>query len=303
VELLQRSHRADQISPRVLGILRLRAFGVLFLGLVLGYLVADYSIGADTVELGELLDLDGGLTSAVVSASLPRPIVTALDADVTADSLSRGNAAYVRRDYRGALATYLKGLAEHPMSPSLLESSGNTYFSLGRFTTATQYYAQAIAVSGSPAASAYEGRGAARFALHLYADALDDFNSCLLIEPDRYTATYLRGRVYLALSARQLGIADLTRAAELRPTASSPFFYRGRTEATMGDLEQAEADYSSAIGLSSNPNAYSNRARVRELLGKYSLAAADLRIYLSLSPNAADLKDTLDRIRSLDARS
>jgi tetratricopeptide (TPR) repeat protein len=142
------------------------------------------------------------------------------------------------------------------------------------------------AEQGDPgAALAYCRRGDARYDLFREEEAEADF-----AEADRHypaaAAGYL-GDMWLRRNNPGRALEAFTRLVELRPQDAQGYLGRGLAEEARGELEQAAADYSTAIRLQPEGAGCLLRARVRHRQGRVDDALMDLSEHLRLHPNDA----------------
>jgi tetratricopeptide (TPR) repeat protein len=146
--------------------------------------------------------------------------------------------------------------------------------------------AEGAAAEGDPTvALVYCRRGDARYDLFREEEAEADF-----AEARRHhapaAAGYL-GEMWLRRNNFGRALEAFGQLVQLRPQDAQGYVGRGLTQETRGDLEEAVADYSTAIRLQPDGAAYFLRARVRQRQGRTDEALADLSEHLRLQPNDA----------------
>lgn len=111
---------------------------------------------------------------------------------------------------------------------------------------------------------------------------IDDMNVLIELNPMNPEFWFQRGSTLLNLKNWDRGIADLTKAIELNPTAEA-FRNRGIALSLKNEFTRALADFVEAIKLAPNdPLIYQHRARIYVQLQRHKEAVADLTKYLEL---------------------
>jgi putative GTP pyrophosphokinase len=93
----------------------------------------------------------------------------------------------------------------------------------------------------------YKHRGMAHFAQSNYQEALEDFSSCLAIEPDCYKALYYRGVVKAVLQDIAGAVEDFSGTLALHPYHFFSRYRRAESYFKMGDVASAHADCEIAL--------------------------------------------------------
>ena len=137
-----------------------------------------------------------------------------------------------------------------------------------------------------------------------YADAAIRFDSALALAPDAQGAA--TGAAYAELwghDPRQAARRSETLRAPqpvTYPAAAGTAFRDGIALVVRRRLDAADRALTNAIGIAPSwPEAYYNRALVRQAEGRAEAAVADLRKYLQLRPDAGDRADVSQRIEIL----
>ncbi len=97
------------------------------------------------------------------------------------------------------------------------------------------------------AAVVYKHRGMAFFAQSDYPDALSDFTSCIMLDPECYKAFYYRGVVKSIQGELQQAIDDFNKALEIHPYHFFSRYRRALCWWQLGDYVQAHADCEIAL--------------------------------------------------------
>lgn len=96
--------------------------------------------------------------------------------------------------------------------------------------------------------SLYFFRGLLNFQLHLFYEALQDFNQAIETEEDPTASYYLaRGRCYACLSILTEAMKDLSVALNLDETLQDAYIYRGKCAYLLGDNNLAFLDFQRLI--------------------------------------------------------
>ncbi len=117
------------------------------------------------------------------------------------------------------------------------------------FEKAVFIYGQIIAQKpGKEIASVvYKHRGMAFFAQSKYPEALEDFSSCLVLDPECYKAFYYRGVVKGVLQDCLGAVEDFTSALALHPYHFFSRYRRAHCHFLLGDIAAAHADCEIAL--------------------------------------------------------
>lgn len=137
--------------------------------------------------------------------------------------------------------------------------------------------------SAQQTAGDYIQRGKDQLAAKKYLDAQTSFEAAVKLDPSLPVAYYYRGTYQLD---HALGVADLTKAIELKPDYAEAYYQRGLIHDLDSKYAVALKDYSKAIEL--NPRyleAYMGRAVVYLLDKKGALAIADYTRIIELRPD------------------
>jgi eukaryotic-like serine/threonine-protein kinase len=133
--------------------------------------------------------------------------------------------------------------------------------------------------------SAWFVRGSAHLALEQREPAVACFTACVSLKPDFAPAWMNRGLAYSGLRVYPQAIEDLDRATRLDPNLTEAYIYRADVRRAEGNLAAAEADYTRALETGSAPvRVYFLRATVRHLRGDAAGAKADREAGFRLKP-------------------
>jgi putative GTP pyrophosphokinase len=113
----------------------------------------------------------------------------------------------------------------------------------------------------------YKHRGMAHFAQSKYKEALEDFSSCLDIDPECYKALYYRGVVKGVLQDIPGAVEDFSGALALHPYHFFSRYRRAESYFKMGDVAAAHADCEIALRIEpKNPLALHLFSNIKEKL-------------------------------------
>ena len=140
-------------------------------------------------------------------------------------------------------------------------------------------------IQGDQRATALAWRGRVRQRMKQYAEALNDFNEAIKIDPENISAITYRGVNYVWLRQYGEALVDFDRAVELDPQYPLALAERGANFMRLGRNQEALEDLDRAIEL--DPK-YSWSFRIRGLtyssMRRYKEALADLNLALELNP-------------------
>jgi len=132
-------------------------------------------------------------------------------------------------------------------------------------------------------------RGEAHAEARRWKDAIADYSSAILVEPDEPEFWISRGRVRYHIGKTGLGEEDLGRGIELDPEDDRSYAIRGECRSWWcGSRDDAVADFGRAIELSPLTSSYYySRGIVWQRLGDLSRALEDLDEAVRLDPEEA----------------
>ena len=129
--------------------------------------------------------------------------------------------------------------------------------------------------------SALQHRDAAR-----YADAVQNLNRAIALDPRLSEAWYLRGLSHAALKHQKESIADLTTAVRLNPKWAEAWLALGIVQRASGENSLAIKSFSEALRQNSNLTAaWFDRACAYSELGDAQSEVRDLEAVLKLDPD------------------
>ncbi len=117
------------------------------------------------------------------------------------------------------------------------------------FPKAIEIYTQIIQIQPEKeiAAVIYKHRGMAYFAQSEYREAMNDFSSCIELDPECYKALYFRGVTKMVFGDYSGAIGDFTQALEIYPYHFYSRYRRAQCYWKLGDQVEAKADCDIAL--------------------------------------------------------
>jgi Flp pilus assembly protein TadD len=200
------------------------------------------------------------------------------------DALEKGLARHQAGDLNAAIECYGRILALRPDQPDALHYLGVALYQGGRLEAATDYLERAVA--GKPdSAEAFNHYGCALLSQARAEDAESAFRHACALNAGHGEAHYNLGTVLRALDRAEEARAPLERAVELAPDNVGWLVKLAETHKELGELESAGQLLDRAISLGRDSlDAYFQRSRVRELVGRGGSAIRDLLRCAILSP-------------------
>jgi tetratricopeptide (TPR) repeat protein len=118
------------------------------------------------------------------------------------------------------------------------------------------------------------------------AQAINDLNEAIQIDPTSAESYHQRASVYTLTGDKQQAIADFTSEIRLDPRSAEAYGARAACLGNCGRYEEAIADTDTAIQLlPSSPCFYEERGTLWILRGDYQRGAADIEKVIHLNPN------------------
>jgi tetratricopeptide (TPR) repeat protein len=160
-----------------------------------------------------------------------------------------------------------------------------TFASLGRHAEALEDHDSAIRLDPKLVQARYN-RGNTYYLLGRYAEALEDHAAAIRLDPNCALAYFNRGTTYLALAQHAEALADFDAAIRLDPKLAAAHSYRGSTYVALGRNAGALADFDKALCLDPNlAHARAGRGNSLNALGRHSEAIVDYEAVIQLEPN------------------
>ncbi len=132
----------------------------------------------------------------------------------------------------------------------------------------------------------FNNRGIAYRAKDLQDQAIEDYDTAIMLMPDYSFAYYNRGLARYAKGLYDAAIGDYDLVLRLEPNDAEVVNNRGVAHHGKGEFERAITDYDTAVALDPGyAYAYYNRGNANRALGRYPLAVADYDRAIELDPN------------------
>ena len=125
-------------------------------------------------------------------------------------------------------------------------------------------------------AVAHFNRGSARDSQGETAQAIEDYDAALLLDPEMKAAHFNRANMYFALNDYVRAIEGYDQALQIDPAAAAAFNNRGEAYSIIGDDQRAIDDFNQALQIDPQyTDAYRNRGVVYENMGAFDRAVRD----------------------------
>ncbi|MCM2372838.1 tetratricopeptide repeat protein [Aporhodopirellula aestuarii] len=208
----------------------------------------------------------------------------------------RGWAWYRMRNYDSAIADFDKTLSLTPDRADVRYNRGLAFSKKREYDLAITDLTEAILRGLPPNAlpDAYYTRGRCRYQKQADADAIEDYNEAIRLDPLHVKAYLMRGLAWQNLGDHRKAIADYTLAIRSDPESADAYHNRGNAWVCLGKLRKGIADFSRAIHLDpKNAVTYTSRGVAWNRRGSYAEALADYERALELDPRSAKRRAVL----------
>lgn len=202
-----------------------------------------------------------------------------------------GRIAMARGDLRSAIGTFTDLLRDEPHNYDVRLDRAKAYLELnnaqGAASDCDVLMARAEGVEQKR--ELYFLRGAARFQMHLYADARRDLEQVLLLDAGNGNAIVLLALAYERDGQPHEAVNRLNLLLQAQPDNADALLARAGVEARLGQDAAARTDYDAVLRLMPEAaDVYVDRARVLIRLGLKGAARKDLETARSMGiPTAA----------------
>jgi len=202
-----------------------------------------------------------------------------------------GRIAMARGDLRSAIGTFTDLLRDEPHNYDVRLDRAKAYLELnnaqGAASDCDVLMARAEGVEQKR--ELYFLRGAARFQMHLYADARRDLEQVLLLDAGNGNAIVLLALAYERDGQPHEAVNRLNLLLQAQPDNADALLARAGVEARLGQDAAARTDYDAVLRLTPEAaDVYVDRARVLIRLGLKGAARKDLETARSMGiPTAA----------------
>jgi Flp pilus assembly protein TadD len=128
------------------------------------------------------------------------------------------------------------------------------------------------------------------------AEALDEFNRAVALDPYNARALYGRALIYQASNQHDFAIADFSAASGLNPQNPEPLLGRATSYLALGKLKEAAADLDEAADVDpNNAQVWTTRGLAYERLGDKAKAMASYAKAVALRPRDEAARNGLAR--------
>jgi tetratricopeptide (TPR) repeat protein len=166
-------------------------------------------------------------------------------ARLASDLVELGYLQHRAREYAAALASFDAALRAQPGYPPAHRQRAETLLALDRPAEAGRALDSYLATQ-TRAPAVYQARGLIHARLGQFPQALQAYSQALAQEPRADTLCY-RGRVYLAVEAGTLALADFEAALKLAPGDGEALCGRALARVLQGQVREALADAEAAL--------------------------------------------------------
>ncbi len=222
---------------------------------------------------------------------------------------NRGQYYREKGDFAKSLQDYSEAVAINPKNPELFNSRGKTYFDMamsGKFKQQEKEFVQKsiadydmalkVASEAKPKmrSEALINRGAAYGAQNNFAQALNDLNEGIQLDPKNKNGYLNRSLVYFNIGKYEETIADYTKYLEYDPNNANIYYERGMIRRSLNRNQEAVDDLTRAIRLDASLGlAYLERARANAQAGNTAAARQDYQraqqFKIQLTPKDVEL--------------
>lgn len=184
--------------------------------------------------------------------------------------------------YEDAANEYAAAVKDDPKNLSAFARRAYMYFLIGQYQKCIDIASESISTNGD--AASYKMRADAKYAMHQFPSAVEDYNIVVKMAPDDGPSFRARGDAYYAMEKFAEAIKNYDKALALNPD-SSTFAMRADAYFSSGNLKKAVPDYDAAIKLNPNEQSYyKNRANALYQLNDFSRAITDYSRIISMKP-------------------
>jgi len=159
---------------------------------------------------------------------------------------------------------------------------------LNRDAEALQDFDEAIAIDPTDVQH-HMNRAWAYYKVGQYDKAIEDYSAIVKLKPRDLVGYINRGNIYALLGQFDKAIEDYSAIMKLKPRNIIGYINRGNIYASLGQLDKAVMDFTNAIAVDpDNPSAYFNRGSIYRRRKEYDKAISDLTKSVSLNSRFSD---------------
>ncbi|MBI3547885.1 MAG: tetratricopeptide repeat protein [Elusimicrobia bacterium] len=210
--------------------------------------------------------------------------------------VARGFARYVAKDLAGAEKDFEEAQGMDPKHALALFGQGSAMSSQGRSDEAIQALSAAIKLRQR--ALFFIVRGTVYDKLRRFANAAEDYDRALELNPDFQWGYWYRGKDYREIGERGKALSDFTKFLTYNPDNTEALYLRSNVYFSLGNYDEAIHDLDKVLAIDPrNGLALSNRGLAKSQVGDREGALADLRLALKISPNRqAKIQAAIDMV-------
>ena len=197
-----------------------------------------------------------------------------------------GDALWSVRRGEEAERAYRRAIELAPKEPAAWNGLGGMFFKQGRTAEAREAFGHAVELDPNWA-TALHNMGALELRAQQPDRAADWFRKTLAANPDDVTAVWGLCQALLGSGQSDEALALAEQQLKRQPESASLLGCRAVVHVERGELQQAEADYTSALERAADGESRRGRAYVRAQSGNTDGAVADLRRAIETDPNDA----------------
>lgn len=203
-------------------------------------------------------------------------------------------------DYNEAVSYLDLSLEKDPDYALAYRWRGDSYYELGRYSSAAEDYIQAYTIE--PNNLHAQKAGDAFFYGGDYRSAVEWFSKAINESPIYFSDYQSRGLAHEALGEFEFAIADLDKAIEINPDNSLNYYWRGMINLSAGNYEAALNDINLSAGFEDDPTTRSYtlfwQGVIQMLQTQSNLESSEIAAALNIAESMAET-DARNRARTL----
>ncbi len=193
-----------------------------------------------------------------------------------------------------AIDNYTKYLSFLPKDPEALNNVGVSYYNMGDYTKAIEYYNKSLALK--PSARAYTNIGLAYIKTNDAVKANDNFDKAIALGKDNLNTYFIVGKNYFDNNSADKALTYLNKAASLNANHAPTLYYLGLTSLGKNDTTKALDYFSKAIASDARyAEPYQKRAEIYSAKKQFDKAAKDYDAAIMLNPKLWDCYQALGK--------
>jgi tetratricopeptide (TPR) repeat protein len=206
------------------------------------------------------------------------------DSAVISAYFTKGNIQFKKRDFQGALESFLQALERKPDDSFTVINVANSYIGMGEFEEAEKFMVS-IKDSLQPDSQIYLLLGNINNLLKDYGEAETYYKECMRLNPSSATAYNALGAVYISQERLDEAESLLQEARDRNSELANLHYNFAQLHEARGDLRKAEEEYLAELEyIPHNFRASFNLARVYRLMGQPDKEEIYLKKAIELNP-------------------